>query len=180
MLAVGESEAQRGVHQREGLDRLQRIEVVALALVHEVEAWTDDEPMRIILVAIVVLLAASPRAASAVETHAEREARAHYDAGEALFAKRAGFGEAETRAMVEPGASQACWSPREKLIVRLVDELHETAGIGDELWQELAVEFRDEPLIELIMLAGSYHMVSFLVNALRLPLEPYAARFATH
>jgi len=35
----------------------------------------------------------------------------------------------------------------------------------------------DEQRIELIVLAGLYHMVSFVTNALALPLEPFAARF---
>ena len=96
----------------------------------------------------------------------------------AFFAERVGFGAAERRALVTPDAAAACWSGREHLIVRLVDRLHETADIDDALWRELAAEFRDEQLIELIMLAGSYHMVSFLTNALRLPSESYAARFA--
>ena len=75
------------------------------------------------------------------------------------------------------GADAACWSTRERLIIRLVDQLHETSTIDDALWADLAAEFRDEQLIELIMLAGAYHMVSYLTNALRLPTEPYAARF---
>jgi alkylhydroperoxidase family enzyme len=94
----------------------------------------------------------------------------------ALFGARVGFGEAERRAMLAPDVAP-CWSARENLIVRMMDELHATSTIDDALWSELGAEFRDEQLIELIMLAGSYHMVSFLANALRLPAEPYAARF---
>jgi alkylhydroperoxidase family enzyme len=94
----------------------------------------------------------------------------------AFFAERAGFDAAERRALLATGVAD-CWSPREGLIVRLVDQLHETSTIADALWAELAAEFRDEQLIELIMLAGSYHMVSFLTNALRLPGEPFAERF---
>ena len=94
----------------------------------------------------------------------------------AFFGDRVGFGKAERRAtLVE--ATADCWSPRERLIVRLTDQLHETASVDDALWAELAAEFRDEQLLELIMLAGSYHMVSYLTNALRLPGESYAARF---
>jgi hypothetical protein len=37
--------------------------------------------------------------------------------------------------------------------------------------------FEDEQILELVMLVGFYHMVSFIVNAARLPLEPYGARF---
>ena len=95
----------------------------------------------------------------------------------AFFGARVGFAAAEQRALRAAGADTACWSARERLIIRLVDQLHESASIDDALWGELAAEFRDEQLIELIMLAGAYHMISFLVNALRLPLEDFAARF---
>jgi len=93
----------------------------------------------------------------------------------AFFGARVGFGETEQRATLVADAT--CWSPREQLIVRLADQLHDSATVEDSLWAELEVEFRGEQLIELIMLAGFYHMVSFLANALRLPPEPFAARF---
>ena len=37
--------------------------------------------------------------------------------------------------------------------------------------------FSEEALLELLLLAGFYRTVSCLANALRLPLEPFAARF---
>lgn len=95
----------------------------------------------------------------------------------AFFAEAVGFGPEEISATVAPGSEAACWSLREKLIVRLVDQLHETSSVDDELWASLKVEFSDEQLLELIVLTGFYHMVSFVVNATRLPLEAYAARF---
>ena len=76
----------------------------------------------------------------------------------ALFGARVGFGEAERRATLAPDAAAGCWSARERLIVRMMDQLHETLTIDDALWIELGAEFRDEQLIELIMLAGFYHM----------------------
>ncbi len=36
----------------------------------------------------------------------------------------------------------------------------------------------EEAIIELLMLAGAYRTVSYLVNGLQLPLEPTARRFA--
>jgi len=95
----------------------------------------------------------------------------------ALFGARVGFGEAERHATLAPDAVAECWNARERLVVRMMDQLHETSTIDDALWTELGSEFRDEQLIELTMLAGFYHMVAFLTNALRLPAEPYAARF---
>jgi alkylhydroperoxidase family enzyme len=49
--------------------------------------------------------------------------------------------------------------------------------VSDALWTELRNEHSEPAMLELLMLAGAYHMVSYLTNALRLPLEPDAARF---
>jgi hypothetical protein len=49
--------------------------------------------------------------------------------------------------------------------------------VDDELWAELSRDHDDETLLELLMLAGSYRTVSYLVNSLRLPPEPGASRF---
>jgi hypothetical protein len=43
---------------------------------------------------------------------------------------------------------------------------------------ELARHHSDEAIIELLMLAGCYRTVSYLVNGLRLPRESNARRFA--
>ena len=73
----------------------------------------------------------------------------------ALFAERVGFTRDEIAATVAPRVSDL-WSPREALIVRLADVLHERATIGVDLWAALAVEFSVEQILELIMLAGFY------------------------
>jgi alkylhydroperoxidase family enzyme len=95
----------------------------------------------------------------------------------AFFAAKAKLTPDEIRATTEGSADDGVWSRREALIIRLADALHETATVGDGLWSELKEEFSDEQLLELIALAGFYHMVSFLTNALRLPPESHAARF---
>ena len=61
--------------------------------------------------------------------------------------------------------------------MRLCDALHDTQDVSDALWTELAAEFSDEQLLELIYTAGMYHAVSFLTNALRLEREPFGERF---
>jgi alkylhydroperoxidase family enzyme len=95
----------------------------------------------------------------------------------ALFAAKAGLGPSEIAATAGEGASAACWGPRDRLIIRLADQLHDTSTIDDILWADLSAAFSDEQILELVMLAGFYHMVSFVANAARLPLEPYAERF---
>jgi alkylhydroperoxidase family enzyme len=59
-------------------------------------------------------------------------------------------------------------------IVRAADELHDHGTIEDGTWAELAARFDDEQLLELLALAGFYHLVSFLANGARVELEPWA------
>jgi alkylhydroperoxidase family enzyme len=94
-----------------------------------------------------------------------------------FFAEKARLTPDQIHATAKGGADQEVWGRRDALILRLADALHEAATIEDELWSELKAEFTDAQLLELIVLAGFYHTVSFLTNGLRLPLEPDAARF---
>lgn len=93
------------------------------------------------------------------------------------LAQRAGFAPAQLRASLLGGADDPAWSPDQKLLVRLVDELHEHAQLTDDLWQALAARWSPAQLVELVMLAGQYHMVAFVANAFRVELEVGHARF---
>jgi hypothetical protein len=75
------------------------------------------------------------------------------------------------------GPEDTCWSDADRLLIRLCDRLHENCTVDDALWAELTRHHSDEALLELLMLAGAYRTVSYLVNSLRLPAEPGARRF---
>ena len=60
---------------------------------------------------------------------------------------------------------------------RLCDALHAQCDVDDGLWAALRSRFSEEAMLELLMLAGFYRTVSYLTNAVRLPLEPTAERF---
>jgi hypothetical protein len=95
----------------------------------------------------------------------------------AFFAERVGFTTAHAVAtcVAEPGAD--AFPEHERLLIRLVDALHDQARVDDALWAALRVHWTEPQLIELIALAGFYHLISFVTNALRIPPEPYGARF---
>ena len=95
----------------------------------------------------------------------------------AFFAARVGFGEEEIEGLCTENPSSTVFSLREKLLLRLCDELHATATVSEELWRDLVIEYGPEQLVELVVLAGLYHMISFATNAFAIPLEPFAARF---
>jgi 4-carboxymuconolactone decarboxylase len=93
----------------------------------------------------------------------------------AFFAERVKLTPEQVRATVRGEADDPAWAEEERLLLRLVDELHDTATISDELWAGLAAVFTVDQVLELIALVGFYHSVSFLANGLRLAPEPFGA-----
>ena len=95
----------------------------------------------------------------------------------AVFSKRVGLTEAQVAATRTGADGEGLWSPSDRALLRLVDQLHAGADLDDASWQELRAHFDEAQLIELVVLAGFYHTISFVVNALRIETEPMAARF---
>ncbi|MEX2207087.1 MAG: carboxymuconolactone decarboxylase family protein [Myxococcota bacterium] len=94
-----------------------------------------------------------------------------------VFAKRAGLSDEEVRATCAPLLPDGLFAKRDAAILRLCDALHDSADVDDALFAELSAELESAQLVELLLLAGFYHAVAFVTNALRVELEPSAARF---
>jgi alkylhydroperoxidase family enzyme len=94
-----------------------------------------------------------------------------------FFSNRVGMDDVQIRSLVNRSSSDACWSDQESCLLQLCDALHANCDIDDGLWEKLGTYFGDSAMLELLMLAGFYRTVSYLTNALKLPLESYAARF---
>jgi alkylhydroperoxidase family enzyme len=93
------------------------------------------------------------------------------------FGRPLGMSDEQLRATVHDDTDADVWSDRQRLLVRLADELHDTATVSASLWTELAELFDEAQLIELIATAGFYHLVSFTANAAGVQAEVYAERF---
>jgi 4-carboxymuconolactone decarboxylase len=93
----------------------------------------------------------------------------------AFFAKAAGLTDRDVSATAL-GTADA-FDERDRLLIRLADELHDHHTLGDALFDTLRARFDEGQLVELIALAGYYTLVSFMTNAARIPLEPGAPRF---
>src|SRR5437870_1780240 len=95
----------------------------------------------------------------------------------AFFARRADLTGVELRALAHGDANDPAWRDEERLLVRMVDELHDSASLSDEAWGALSASFSLEQVLELIALVGFYHTVAFFANALRLPAESWSAPY---
>ncbi len=94
-----------------------------------------------------------------------------------FFGPGVGFGDDELAATVTGDADDALWSERERAVVALADELHDTARVSDAAFAELERHFTAEQILELVVTAGWYHTISFVLGTARTALEPWAARF---
>ena len=83
----------------------------------------------------------------------------------ARLARRAGLGDDDV-ARVANGAAAPGWAPRQRLLLRATDELHDVRVISDHTWRALAAELTDRQLIELCLLVGHYEMLAMALNSL--------------
>jgi alkylhydroperoxidase family enzyme len=95
----------------------------------------------------------------------------------AFFAARADLTAAQVRATTTENADDPTWTDEDRALLRACDQLHRTCDLDDSTWRDLRAYWPEEAILEVLMLAGYYRMVSYLTNALRLPLEAYGARF---
>jgi alkylhydroperoxidase family enzyme len=96
----------------------------------------------------------------------------------AFFADRAGLTAEQLRSLTHGDPSDECWTDeRDRLLVQAVDALHDTADLDDDLWQRLRGELDEAQVLDLMLLAGWYHAISYAARAARVPLEPGAPRF---
>ena len=92
----------------------------------------------------------------------------------ALFGPALGVGEDWLRATWHGRADDLAFTPRQALLVSMCDELHDAATLSDATWTALRAAYADDQLVELICLAGFYHLVSFACGAFAVEAEPWA------
>jgi len=93
------------------------------------------------------------------------------------FAAKAGFNAHQISDTARARSDLSLWRSEQQLLIQLADQLHESNQVDDDLWALLSAVYQPEQLVELIMLAGLYHAVSFMVNACRIEREAFAPAF---
>jgi alkylhydroperoxidase family enzyme len=93
------------------------------------------------------------------------------------FAAHVKLTETQVRATVLEGANADCWTEAERVLIATVDALHERATLSEAEFTALAAHYDEAQILEILLLCGFYRTVSYIANALKLPLEETAARF---
>ena len=95
----------------------------------------------------------------------------------AFYGKSVGLSQDQIDATVLGGPDDPVWDKNHSFLIRLVDELHDTSTVSDELWEEIHDLWTPTQLVELIALVGQYHLVSYFTNALQVEAEEFGAHF---
>lgn len=69
------------------------------------------------------------------------------------------------------------WTDHERAVIDAADQLHDEAWISDRTWAVLAESFDDQQLIEVPMVVGHYHSISFTLRSIGVQLEPAFSGF---
>jgi hypothetical protein len=99
----------------------------------------------------------------------------------AFFAERAGLSWDQVSSLTHGSHLDPCWqTERDRTLIRLVDDLHDRSSLSDPLWDELISEFEEPQVLDLTMLCGWYHAISFTARGADVPLEAGAPAFSTY
>lgn len=90
---------------------------------------------------------------------------------------KARFTPPQLAATVHGDAASPVWEEPERLLIALCDALQAQQNVDDALWGRLRAVYSEAQLLELLMLAGFYRMVSYLVNTARVEHQPGTPRF---
>jgi 4-carboxymuconolactone decarboxylase len=93
------------------------------------------------------------------------------------FAKPLGLSDEQIAATANGPAEDPAFSSEDRQLIAAADALHDTNTIPDELWAALAGRFEQDQLLELVIACGWYRLISYVINATGVELEPWAARF---
>lgn len=97
----------------------------------------------------------------------------------AFFAEAADLTRDQITSLTHGGPDDACWTePAERAVIAAVDQLHDTSTIDDRLWSQLADHLDEPQLLDLLLLCGWYHGISFVARAADVALEAGAPTFA--
>jgi alkylhydroperoxidase family enzyme len=121
-----------------------------------------------------------PREREIVIHRATARAGAEYEWGvhAVAFGRPLGLTDEQVAASARGTADDPAWADeRDRLLVRMVDELHDSSTLSDGLWAALAAEWSEPQLLELVICAGWYRLISQVINAARIEAEPWAERF---
>jgi alkylhydroperoxidase family enzyme len=98
-------------------------------------------------------------------------ARAVYEFGQhTVIGQRCGLTDDEIAALTSSPDDHE-WSPDDRALIALADDLHDDDCVSDDTWRALAARWSEAELVELLVVAGFYRLVSGFLNSAGVQLD---------
>lgn len=99
----------------------------------------------------------------------------------AFFADRVKLTREQVVSLTSGESTDSCWTDLcERALIAFVDALHDSAQVSDQQWNALREHLDEQQILDVCMLSGWYHAISFAANVARVPLEAGAPRFGAY
>jgi len=106
-------------------------------------------------------------------------ARSVYEFGQhTRIGKERGLTDTEIWALTQPTDAHQ-WSEGDRALIAMTDELCTDDCVSESTWQSLQVRWESDALIELLVLAGTYRLVSGFLNSTGVQLDEGVAGWPT-
>jgi 4-carboxymuconolactone decarboxylase len=113
----------------------------------------------------------APREREIVILRVGHNASAVYEFGQhVVIGRREGLTDAEITDLASDAPTHD-WSANDRALIALADEICADDCVGDATWATLAAPYSDEQMVELLMLAGYYRMISGFLNSAGVQLD---------
>lgn len=87
-----------------------------------------------------------------------------------IIGQRVGLSLSEIDALTKKSDANK-WSDRDAALIAMSDELCADNCVSDATWKLLATDWKEDELIELVMVAGTYRLVSGFLNTMGVELD---------
>ena len=98
-----------------------------------------------------------------------------------IYGDKCGLSEAQVLDLTTAASwrelQRTLWTEPERLVARMVDELHHHSTVADDTWQQLVAGWPQQQVMELVFASSFYHMAAFFLNSAAVPLEDGSRRF---
>ena len=95
----------------------------------------------------------------------------------ASYQEKAELTDDQVYSTVHGSGADDCWDAKDRALMNMVDELHDTGLLSDDTFAALSEHFSENAIIELLALAGWYHAISYMASGAQTELEEWAPRF---
>ena len=120
-----------------------------------------------------------PRERELVILRVGANARAEYEFGQhTVIGRECGLTDTEIAALTRAPDGHD-WSADDRALIALADDLHADDCVSDDTWSDLAERWDDAQLVELLIVAGFYRLVSGFLNSTGVQLDEGIPGFPT-